>query len=187
MFLLGVLVLALAVALARGRSLLALADHRWRLPLLPLAAVVLQVVGFLPDEAASEAGRAFAAVMHGCSYLLAGAFIWANRRTPWLWLMALGVAANAAVILANGGFMPVPPGAASGAAAEAAARGYYNNAVLMTPGSPLWFLGDVLTIPSWWGGRWAVSAGDLAIAVAAFGLVQRLTQPAGPGPGLPRG
>ncbi len=185
MFLLGVLVLGMAVALARGGSLLALAHHRWRLPLLPIAAVVLQVVGFLPDEAASEAGRTFSAVMHGCSYLLAVAFIWANRRTPWLWLMALGVAANAAVILANGGFMPVPPGG-GGAAALAAARGYYNNAVLMTPDSPLWFLGDVLTIPSWWGGRWAVSAGDLAIAAAAFGMVQRLTQPAGRRAGLPR-
>ncbi|MDQ7848693.1 MAG: DUF5317 family protein [Armatimonadota bacterium] len=185
MFLLFVLALALAVALARGGSLWVLAGQHWRLPLLPVVAVVLQIVGFLPDEAASEAGRAFAAFMHGWSYLLAGAFIWANRRTPWLWLMALGVAANAAAVLANGGFMPVPPGA-SGAAAEAAARGYYNNAVLMSSDSPLWFLGDVLTVPSWWGGRWAVSAGDLAIAVATFGLVQRLTHPAGRGPDLPQ-
>jgi len=142
MFLLAVLVLALAVALVRKGGLLALAGHRWRLPVLPIAAVVLQVVGFLPDEAASEAGRAFAAAMHGFSYLLAAAFIWTNRRTPWLWLMALGLAANAAAVLANGGFMPVPPGAASGAAAQVAARGYYNNGVLMTGDSPLWFLGD---------------------------------------------
>lgn len=181
MLLLGVMLFSLIVGLARGGSLVAFGQHRWRFPFLPVLAVGMQVVGFLPDESASGAARAFAAVLHILSYLLAFAFIWVNRRTPWLWLMAVGLVANAIVILANGGFMPVSPEAVAGTpTAEVIGRGHYNNAVLMGTATRLWFLGDVLRTPRWLVPSRAFSIGDLTIAVAAFGLVQHLMRPLGP-------
>ncbi|MBI3975100.1 MAG: DUF5317 family protein [Armatimonadetes bacterium] len=179
MLLLSVLLLSLLVGLARGGSVLALGQQRWRFPLLPIIALGLQVVGFWPDESASQGARTLAGAFHVASYGIAFAFVWANRQTPWLWLLGLGLAANAVVIAANQGFMPVPPDGLGGtASSEVARHGYYNNAVLLKEDTRLWFLGDVLRTPRWLLGR-AFSVGDGTIAVAVFIMVQHLMRPPG--------
>ncbi len=173
----SVLLAAVVVAGARGGRLTHLARHRWQAPALPLVALGLQIVAFLPDETASAATRVFAATVHLLSYGLVLGFAWANRRTPWVRLIAVGIALNVLAIVANGGFMPVSPGAAAGTAGsgEAVARGIYNNSIRMSADTRLSFLGDVFRMPAWFPLPIAFSAGDLLISVGAFALVQRLT------------
>ncbi len=175
MLLLSVLILSLAIGTLRGGRLGALGEYRWRFPFLPFLALGVQVIAFLPDESASGSARTFAAFLHVLSYLLLLAFVFANRRTPWMWLMGLGLALNAVAIVANGGFMPASPYALLGTpSADVSLRGYYNNSVVMSRGTQLWFLGDVLRTPDWLLLRRAFSVGDLAIATGTFALVQHL-------------
>src|SRR3989442_5845469 len=102
MLLSGVLILALLTGLLRRGRLDVLGQHRWRLPVLPLLGLGLQIVAFLPNESASLVARTFTSTLHLASYLVLLAFIWANRRTAWIWLIGLGLAANAIAISANG-------------------------------------------------------------------------------------
>src|SRR2546429_4299740 len=109
MLLFGVLILALLAGLLRRGRLDVLSQHRWRLPALPFLGLGVQIVAFLPNEGASLLARTFASTLHVMSYLLLLAFIWANRRTAWIWLIGLGLAANAIAIGVNGGFLPWGP------------------------------------------------------------------------------
>ena len=180
MLLLGALGLSLVVGVLRGGRIAPLAAQRWRGGLLPFLAVGVQVAAFWVDESATMGSRAFAAMMHADSYLLLLAFIWLNRQTPWAWLVGLGLVANAAVILLNGGFMPSAPGVLlpGTPGVEAAERGIVNNIALMGPQTRLGFLADRFRIPDWIGLRRAFSIGDFMLAVGAFALVQRLMRPA---------
>ncbi|MDR7434373.1 MAG: DUF5317 domain-containing protein [Armatimonadota bacterium] len=165
MLLLAPLVLSLLLGFLRGGRIEALGEYRWRSALLPILALSLQIVAFLPDENASPLARAFTATLHVLSYFFLLAFVWMNRTTPWLWLVGLGLASNAVVILLNGGFMPVPGGP----------EGFYlNNTVRVNGQARLLFLGDILHLPAWWPLARAFSVGDLLIALGIFALVQRL-------------
>ena len=174
MNLFGMLVLSLVIGIVRRGDLGAIGRQRWRVPVLPVLALVLQIIAFLPDESAPGA-RPFAALLHGLSYGLMVAFVLANRTIPWMLLAGLGVAANAIAIVANGGFMPVSSAALlSTPGVEIATRGHYNNAMLMAADTRLWFLGDVFKTPEWFPLRRAFSIGDLAIAIGTFAMVQGL-------------
>src|SRR5437867_9641196 len=136
MLLSGVLILALLTGLLRRGRLDVLGQHRWRLPVLPLLGLGLQIVAFLPNESASLVARTFTSTLHLVSYLVLLAFIWANRRTAWIWLIGLGLAANAIAISVNGGFMPVAPSALEGmGTSDDAATGVYNNSALEAGGT----------------------------------------------------
>lgn len=184
MLVLSVLLTAIFVGMVRRGRLPALAEHPWRAPLLPFLAVGIQVLAFLPDESASAAARTSAAWLHGASYVLLLLFAWANRSTPWMSFIGIGILANTVVIVANRGFMPVWRGAPGQANAEAAARGVANNVAVIQGDTALWFLGDIFQTPAWLSFGTAFSLGDLAIAVGAFLLVQHLMCGS---PGVPRG
>lgn len=175
MTLLLVLALAVLVGLVTGGRLTNLAGHHWRLPGLPLAALCLQIIAFLPEEHSSQGVRVGVAALHSTSYLVLLAFIWLNHRSPWLIVLGVGVAANALAILANRGFMPVSPGALVGTPnEELVVRGPYNNSMLMSGETRLAFLADVLRTPEWFPLHRAFSVGDVVIALSAFALVQQL-------------
>ncbi len=180
MLLVNVLLLSLMVGMIRGGQMSAFSHHRWRWPLLPGLAIVLQVFAFLPDASASAAARLFTASLHVISYLLNLTFIWINRRMPWVWLIGIGLAANFIVIGANGGFMPVSPEALVGtSSAPVALKGVHNNSMLMGEGTRLRFLADVFRTPDWFWIKRAFSLGDVMIGLGTFALVQRLMRPDG--------
>ncbi len=183
MLLLGVMGLSLLIGVLRGGRLTALGAHHWHAASLPFLAIGMQIVAFLPDESASAGARALAAWLHVTSYLLTLTFVWLNRQTPWMSLVGLGLAANAAVIITNGGFMPVASGVLLPGTpeVEAGQREIVNNVMAMGARTSLRFLGDVIRTPEWLGRR-AFSLGDLAIAVGAFALVQRMMRPAATAP-----
>jgi|tagenome__1003787_1003787.scaffolds.fasta_scaffold20982835_3 hypothetical protein len=158
-----ILVFLALVPLAGGR-LSALVELQFRRPWLLWAALALQVVMFMPGGPAWPAA-------HLSSYALAGAFVWHNRRIPYLWLLCLGGALNLAAITANGGTMPASPTAE----AEAGLIGTdpANSAVLAHP--HLAFLGDVFAIPASWPLHNVFSVGDVVLVVGAGLLIHRVT------------
>jgi hypothetical protein len=165
MFLVAIVVLsALAVPLLGGR-LGALAEVRLRLPWLLPAALGLQVAAL--DLPGLPAG--LRPLLHVGSYLVAGAFLVANRRLPGIVLVALGAAANLAAILANGGVMPASPAALAAAGLPTDEPGFANSAALDDP--RLAFLGDVFAIPRGWPLANVFSVGDLLIAAGAAAAV----------------
>src|SRR3954452_4643692 len=168
MLLLAGLVLAvLSVPLAGGR-LGALAELRFRAPWLLGVGLALQV---LIISVAPGGSPGWHHVAHIASYGLAAAFVIANRRIPFLWLVGCGGLLNFAAIAANGGVMPASP-AALRTAGLAAEPGFANSASLAHPRLP--FLGDILAVPAGWPLHNVFSAGDILILLAAIVLVHRV-------------
>jgi hypothetical protein len=103
-----VLLLCLATVPLAGGRLTALADVRFGAPWLALTAIAVQIVVIsIVPEGADWTHRA----AHLASYGLIAAFLWVNRRLPFLWLAAIGGGLNLVAITANGGVMPADPDA----------------------------------------------------------------------------
>jgi hypothetical protein len=150
------------VPLAGGR-LGALADVRLRAGWLLLAALAIQIaiISIFPGWRADGQN-----VAHLASYVLLAGFLLANRRLPYVWLIALGGALNFVAIAANGGVMPADPEALARAGLSPGTDGFSNSAALEDP--RLLFLGDVLAIPESWPVTNVFSVGDVVIILGAF-------------------
>ena len=159
----------------------------WLPPVLKYSALIL--IGFLPqwfafyfsptsrllsDEAAS------AALIF--SQIVLVWFAWLNRSLPGMPVLMFGLGCNLAVILANGGFMPLP----QEAAARLVSQDVLDSLVLggrISPSSKdiflqeasirLPWLADRFTSPSFLPYRVAYSAGDILIAIGVFLLLVR--------------
>src|SRR4051794_29791828 len=107
-----------SVPLAGGR-IGALAELRFRARgiLSPWIGSQLLIIPVLPRGPAP-----LHAAVHTGTYVAVAAFVVANRRIPWVWLVALGGALNFAAILANGGVVAAtaPGPRAAGRAGDAA-------------------------------------------------------------------
>lgn len=163
----GLLLAALSVPLAGGR-LSALGDLRFRHTWLLAAGLGLQilVISVVPE---GDPGLHRAA--HVVSYALGGAFVVANRRIPFLWLVGAGGGLNLAAIAANDGVMPADPSAlrTAGLALE---DGFANSAPVAHP--RLGFLGDIFAVPAGWPLNNVFSVGDILIVVGALVLLHRV-------------
>jgi hypothetical protein len=156
MILLAAIVLAFALVPVCGGRLRALTELELRRPWLLALALGIQVVLFAPGGPAWPAA-------HLCSYALAGAFAWENRRVPYLWVIGLGGALNLAAIAANGGTMPASARAA--ATAGLSGRGPANSMVLHAP--HLSALGDVFAVPASLPLHNVFSVGDVVVVLGA--------------------
>jgi hypothetical protein len=165
--------LGVVVGFVRGGSLGRLAHLNVRLAWLAGVAWMVQVVLFASPLADGLAQ--WAPAIHLASIGLVGVVIVANRAVPGAALFAVGLMMNAAVIGANGGFMPVSEAAleaaGNGASSGALERGeHIQKAVLMRPDSPLWVLGDVFPFRPI--GK-VYSVGDVVAAIGALLLVSQ--------------
>lgn len=109
-----------------------------------------------------ETPHALAQVFHLLSYVIAGAFAWANRHVHGVPLIALGGALNATAIFANNGVMP-----ASRSALETAGivdDGSFTNSGFVTDAHVAW-LGDIFAIPAGWPLSNVFSIGDIIIVI----------------------
>jgi hypothetical protein len=158
-----VLLLCLATVPLAGGRLSALADVRFGAPWLALAAIAVQIVviSIVPQGA----GWAHHAA-HLASYGLIAAFLWVNRRLPYLWLAAIGGGLNLVAITANGGVMPADPDALAAAGVEQKAGDFANSTAVAHP--HLGFLGDVFAVPASWPVSNVFSVGDVILAIAAL-------------------
>jgi Family of unknown function (DUF5317) len=105
------------------------------------AALALQV---LIITIAPHGDMTLHAVIHIGTYVLAGAFLWGNRKIAGVPLIGIGMLANATAILANQGVMPAST-SAQHLAGLTTGGGFHNSAPLAHP--HLLWLGDIIPIP----------------------------------------
>jgi DHA3 family macrolide efflux protein-like MFS transporter len=159
----------LTVPIFRGR-LLSLAEVRFR-ALWALAAALAFQAAFLITTPKADFPELYGS-LHVTSYVLAGVFLFANRRLPGAWLIALGGAMNLLAIAANQGIMPASPDALAAAGLIDAPQWFTNSATLPDPN--LAFLGDVFAIPQPFPLHNVFSPGDILIALGGGFAIHRL-------------
>lgn len=159
---LAFLICLATVPLAGGR-IAALADLRFRARGILYAAIVAQVliISVLPHGSA-----ALHDAVHVGTYVAIAVFVVANRRIPWVWLVALGGALNFVAIVANGGVMPAAPRALKAAGLAVDPTEFTNSGAVAHP--HLQLLGDVFWLPSSWPVSNVFSVGDVLIVLGAL-------------------
>jgi hypothetical protein len=180
MILLLALVVSLIIALVRGGSLLRLGNlsfHYGWLALLAFGAQTLVIYARLPHAQGILAPRTLLLV---ASYGLLFVPVIANRRLPGMPLIGLGLLLNLAVMVANGGFMPVTPealqraGLSGLALSEGSGARLYatKDVLLLREETRLWLLSDILVIPPPLGTVFSI--GDVALAGGACWFLQKV-------------
>jgi hypothetical protein len=179
MILLLALAVALLVAFLRGGSLRNLADFHLEWGWLAGLALAIQIVAVYWVTGDSYLYLQRAALL--VSSLLLLPVVWRNRRSPGLALIGLGLALNLAVMVANGGFMPITPQAVAciehghlvvhldGVERMSGSKGI----VLPKEETALWLLSDIFVIPPPFPMASAFSLGDVLVAAGAFMFLQR--------------
>ena len=164
LWLLIVVVVAIAVAIIRGGRLANLGEIELRLwPLLIIGFVVQTASAFVPAERSWSAPVGIALLL--LSYLFILAVVIANRSKPGMWLAGFGILMNFSVIAANGA-MPVleaSASAASGFNAQVAINDFKH--VVLDADTRLMFLADVIPVRFLWGTGTVISLGDVFLAV----------------------
>jgi MFS family permease len=168
MFLIYSLPIAVLAAWSMSGRLQRLAEYRWRAPWLIWVALGIQVPLFSP--LATGLSAVWAAVLHIISYGLLIAFMTLHRGVGF-GPMACGTLLNLVAIVANGGLMPVTEDAWTTAFPGMIHEGA--NSVL-GDGRPLWFLGDVMALPSWLPLTNVFSIGDVLLAIGLVYVVCRV-------------
>ena len=162
MFLVAIIALSLIAVPILGGRLSRLADMPLRGKPMIVCALAIQVVIVSVVPAGDPwLHRAF----HLGSYLLAGAFLVANRHTPGFRLIGCGALFNAIAIFANDGVMPATSGALRTAGQLSSTNDFVNSGLVAHP--RLLFLGDIFAIPRSWPLHNVFSVGDVFIAIGA--------------------
>ena len=174
-------ILGLMVSAIRHRSETAsqIASIPLHAPWLALVALALQVpllrAPFVPTQQVVAVK-----VLFLLSHLLLLLFVWLNRRLAGIQIVGLGVVCNLAVILLNGGFMPITPETLvrinPGSILDQWTAGFhYGNSkdvILLAHDTSLWVLSDILVLPPPFPWPTAFSVGDLLIAAGIIVLLQ---------------
>lgn len=143
--------------------------------------VELALLAFLPQgfvffvpQTGQFVSQQWAALILPVSLGILGIFVWCNRRVHGFWLLGLGLLLNLAVIVANGGLMPISPETLATVHGELSAELYDSRAygsksiVLPADETRLEWLADRFTLPDWTPIQFAFSLGDVFLAAGAF-------------------
>ncbi len=175
MFLATVVLLAVAVALARGGKWSNLLGFKLGGPWLVIIALGLQLIIFNPVWDRHVKDSVLTNVLYVLSFVLLVAFIIVNIKVAGLRVLGLGALANGVAIIANGGYMPSSPDALKRILPEetitqltGGSASY--NVVLITDETRLKFLCDIFYIPF----INVYSIGDILIASGAFLTIQQI-------------
>jgi hypothetical protein len=168
----------LLAGLATGGSLRDLLQRRLRWPLVVVAALAVRLLGVLGPLATSPlTPLLFAASL---AALLAWS-VWHRDVLRGSLLIALGLAINLAVVLANGGRMPVSRAGAGGASSALVRHRVWGQYALAGPSTRLHWLGDWIVFPPPVGRvvREVYSPGDLVVCLGLGLVFFFATRPAG--------
>ena len=174
-------ILGLIASAIRNRSNAAsrLASITLHAPWLALVALALQVP-LLRAPSGPTQQVVTAQTLFLLSHLLLLTFVWLNRRLVGIQIVGLGVLCNLAVILTNGGFMPISPetlvrinpGSTLDHWTVGFHYGYSKDVILIAQDTVLQVLSDMLVLPPPFPWPTAFSAGDLMIAAGIIVLLQ---------------
>jgi hypothetical protein len=165
MLIVAVFLVGLAAIRLSGRDLSRLNNLQLRCWPLAIIALITQIAII---SLWSTGWRTAHLAINLATYAAIGVFLWANRHTPWLWVVALGVTANTTAITLNQGVMPATPTAMS-AAHRTTAAGFANSTTVPHP--HLQFLGDIIPTPPWLPFHNVASIGDVLIVTGALLVV----------------
>ena len=175
----AVIAAALAIAVLIGGDVRRLSQVRIRHIELLLAAFAVKVAVALLGTAHTQMAVTIARPLNVIGAVMLLAVVWFNRRIPGALLFSVGLTLNLIVIVAFGGRMPVllPHDADPNSPVLALLRGGLDPLhVALDHPQGLWFIGDVLTIPSIGGHSSLVSIGDLLMAAGVAWLIIRCSQ-----------
>ena len=183
-FMIVPVLVAVLVAVLRGGQLKNLAGLELRYAWLPLAMFAIQFGFVLFPLGEGEVYFSVVPWITVSTYALLVAFLAVNRRLPGLKLILVGAALNLAVILANGGFMPVSREALERSdhldkVFVEGDRAYVlgSKDVVLPPGEArLQVLSDVLKVPGSVEVPVTFSPGDVLIVIGASWLAYRVIQ-----------
>jgi hypothetical protein len=173
-----ILWLGLGAGLVTGLGLSRWHGHPYRSPTLKY--IWLVFLGFLPQflviylaNNTTPDWLAVASIVISQLFLLI--FAWLNRHLPGMWILIAGLVLNMAVMIANGGFMPISPntverliGAERVASLELGSRIGDKDILIPVTGTRLEWLADRFLLPGWFPYQVAFSLGDVFIAMGAF-------------------
>ena len=186
MLLLLSIAMALVWGLVRGGQFAQFKTLNLQSVWLVLSAFMAQLV-LIYTPVVREASNELRLVVLAGSYLLLALFVWRNHRLPGMWLVAAGLGANALVILANGGYMPVTyaalveAGKAHLVSTSTPGALVFGSKDMLLPlaSTRFWFLSDILVVPPPFPLSGVMSVGDVLLAVGMFWLITRtLDEPA---------
>ncbi|MDI6601650.1 MAG: DUF5317 domain-containing protein [Thermoanaerobacteraceae bacterium] len=167
-----VMVISLVIAMIRGVDLKIAGQYEIKGSYLFALGLLIEAVSVL---FAKEIGPLrYWLYLSSFAFLLAAVYM--NRDNRIFWSMGIGVFLNMTVIAINGGRMPVLLEAAKRAGlmdlAESLMQGSLISHVMITPDTPLWFLGDIIYIPKPYPRPDVLSIGDIFICIGLFFLIQ---------------
>lgn len=175
MFLIGAVLIGIIVGYLRGGRVAHLAALRLRfLWVIPISLLIQLAIFPLFSE--RPLFPYATSPLHLLSYAVILVFLVLNYRTFPLLVIGTGSLLNLLVIAVNGGYMPSSPTALARAGSEGVAArllkdGLYGNVILMSEGTRLNFLGDLLYLPQWVPLATAFSLGDLIVALGLIWLI----------------
>ena len=169
------------IGLLRGGSLRRLGNLPFRWGWVALIAFGLQIYLIYFPEPVSAGLVSFRVGLLVMSYVLLIAVIWQNRALPGIWLIGAGLLANFAVMLLNGGYMPITPEALAQSghsgnilSPETGSRVRATKDIVLPREATLaWWLSDIFILPSPFPIPSVFSLGDTLIALGVFWLVQQ--------------
>ena len=181
MILVAAIVASIAIALLRGGRFTTLIRLPLRWGVLPVAAFAVQAFFIYQTPSRKAIGVwGWQEVLFLASHLLLLAAVWANRDLAGVKWIGLGLLLNLAVMIANGGWMPVAPEAIvkvgyTGLAPslEPGMRVYSSkNIILPAEQTRLQFLSDIFILGRPFPVPSVFSPGDVVVAVGVWALIQ---------------
>jgi hypothetical protein len=148
---------------------------------LAFVAFIPQLLAFYLPATRTWIPNILAAASLLTSLVLLLVFAWTNRNLAGMWLLMAGLVLNLAVILANGGFMPISPATAAHLIPPAVVEamhvgsrfGFGKDVLLLPEDTRLAWLSDRFLLPAWFFYQVAFSMGDIFIASGIFWLLLR--------------
>ena len=186
MFILYAVLAGLVIGLLTGGSAARLGELHFRWAALVAVGMAVQLLLF--STTLGDALGPWAPLVYVVSNLAVLAAVWRNLAIPGLPIVLVGGATNLLAIVANGGYMPVSPGALA-AMGRIPREGYTNSRLV--EGVVLGPLTDLFAMPTWVPAANVFSVGDILIGVGACIAVAAAMHGRGPHtkrhPGVPVG
>lgn len=163
MFLVPFLVIGIVIGYIQGGRLSALSQISLRYGSLVAMALAIQVTLFICDFT-PYSSLPEGTVANIISYMLVIAFLFLNRQVKLIEVVAGGLTLNFLAIVSNGGYMPGPTAAFASTASAASS--------MELARSSLWYLGDIILLPLTYSVRYAISVGDILIALGMLVIIR---------------